>query len=182
MSKRVLSLLLCLVVVCVCICWQYHNQVKLDKAVRHTLSLNRNMAKYISNSFVASWHSEEEKIISQLMEEIDSSSYYVYLPAGLCRACFTSLLFAFQDNQIDFSKISVFSERLEIEVKSECLSQGAHYAVRNTGVDGIEDIIIVRLYQGYLPLAMKYNLEREYELQLFLSDNSPFIASQKNYD
>lgn len=171
----VLCLTLCFLCSCLLVFIQGKNAKEMQHNVERIKSLNENLAGYVCHTFSLSWLSEEEKVFNQILPYMDESTFLVYLPAGLCRSCFSSLLFAFQDNGIELSKISVFSEQSDVEVKSECVSRGARFKIFPTGTEGIEDILVFRLYKGFLPINIKYNLERNSELMLFLSDDSPVI-------
>lgn len=154
---------------------QHLNIKRIESSFSVLLNQQVGLENYVSSSFNVMWQEQENEAIQLALSMLADSCYVVYLPAGLCRSCFTTLLFAFQDHNVDFNKITVLSEANDPEIRSACNARGILFHVLDTSLNGITDIIVTRLYHGYLPLAVKYNLERDRIFALFISDNSKFL-------
>lgn len=159
---------------------QFYNLKKLQVALNQAQRDRAELEGYISDSFNRTWRDEENMVLDLVFSILPDSCVGAYLPASLCRACFSSLVFSLQENNVEFSKLIVLSEANDYEVRSECLSRGIAFRVMNSSIDGIDDIIIARYYRSFLPLSMKYNIERDYELSLFLSDDNLYLERSKN--
>jgi hypothetical protein len=130
---------------------------------------------YILSSFNASTLQDKVLVYELCQPYLNDSSLVVYLPSGLCHACFSSLIFSLQDQKFPGDKVTIISEQEDFEVKRECLSLGIHYSVERLPVESISDILVFRSYRGFLPIAMEYDLKREPILPLFLSDNEKLL-------
>lgn len=154
---------------------QYHNISRIKKELDISRFQQRSLEEYVFGSYEAVWRNEETRAIDCALSEIHDSCYVIYLPAGLCRSCFTSLLLAFQDHQIDSKRITVLSEANDMEVRAACSARSIHFQLLFEPIEGLNDIIVTRLYRGFFPLAMKYNLDRDYVFAMFLSDNHDYL-------
>lgn len=150
---------------------QRHNVKQLETAVYERAQSQHVIESYVLSSFDAGEFQGKAGITEICLPHLSETSLVLFLPSGLCRACFSSLIFAFQDRNIPGNRITVISEREDIEVKAECLARGIHYLVNNQPVDSVSSILLFRLYQGFLPVALCYNVSREPLLSLFLSDD-----------
>jgi hypothetical protein len=154
---------------------QMMNVNRIEKALDENIKAQRVLDNYILSTFSLDSSLSKEKVAEICRPHLKDSSYVLYLPAGLCRACFSSLLFAFQDHGISGETITVISGQEDFEVKAECLARGIHYMVNTEKVESISDILLFRLYQGFLPVVLSYNLGRDKVLSLFLSDNDRLL-------
>lgn len=129
-----------------------------------------NLEDYILASFDGS-NQKDKVIVSDICQPfINDTSLVIYLPIGLCRACFSSLIYSLQDMDFPNNRITVISEREDYEVKTECIARSIEYVVTDQPVEMISNIILFRLYQGFLPITMLFSLGRENILPLYLSD------------
>lgn len=154
---------------------QNHNISSIKKELDISRLKQRSLEEYVFCSYEAVWRDEENRAIGRALSEIQDSSLVVYLPAGLCRSCFTSLLLAFQDHQIDSKRITVLSEANDMEVRAACSARSIQFQLLFEPIEGLNDIIVTRHYRGFFPLAMKYNLDRDYVFALFLSDKHDYL-------
>ena len=177
MSKSTLFTILLFLLLSALVIVQYVNVSKMRKGLDLTLQRQSVLEEYVFNSYEITWKEEENNAINCALSEIRDSNYVVYLPAGLCRACFTNLLLAFQDHQIGFDRISVLSEINDMEVRAMCNARGVSIRLLNESIEGLDDIIVTRLYRGFFPLAMKYNLDRDQIFAMFVSDNHDYFPS-----
>ena len=166
-----------LIIAILLVVFQYLNIKRVEKNLIMSLSQQKRLERYIVSSFNVTWRQEEVEAIGISLSMLTDSCYVIYLPMGLCRSCFTSLLFAFQDNNIDYKNVTVLSEANDFEVKSICSARGVGYYALEYSLGGLNDIIVSRLYQGHYPLSMKYNLERNEILSLFLSNDNKNLSS-----
>lgn len=163
-SGVVLILSLILIVI------QQFNIKRIATVLGDLVLKQQNEEKYIISSFDKHNLIREADVMKFCLDCARDSICVVYIPESLCRACFSSLLLAFQDNEYPFSRIMVISEKDDYEIRSECVSRGISYRTSNYSYDGLDDIFVVRYYRRVYPIAMKYNLERESILRLFLDD------------
>ena len=154
---------------------QRHNVKQVETAMLEKSQGQRVLENYILSSFYANEFQGRAEVNDMCYPHLNDTSFVLYLPPELCRACFSSLVFSFQDRNIPGSRITVISGREDIEVKAECLARGIRYLVNDLAVAPISDIILFRLYQGFLPVALSYNVGREPLLSLFLSDDDRLL-------
>lgn len=153
----------------------WHKLNQLEKAILESRREKRVFESYILSSFNTT-DLHDKVIISEICQPyLNDTSLVIYLPSGLCRACFSSLIFSFQDRDLPGNRVTVISGREDFEVKAECFSRGIHYIVNDLSVESVSDVMLFRLYQGFLPIGMKYNVGRESLLSLFLSDDERLL-------
>lgn len=172
------SAVLCFSLVFVVI--QYINVASISRDYRAAKDIISSLEDYVCNSFIVGCKEEENEAINRAVPFLTDSSFVVYLPESLCRSCFTTLLFAFQDHSVDYERIIVLCEGNDVEVKAACTARGIGYFPLGDSIDGLFDIIVTRLCYGITPLAIKYNLERDQVFALFLSDDTRFISVLNN--
>jgi len=152
-----------------------HSVNRLEEALLRDAEKERVFESYTLSSFNAS-ALQDKVLVSELCQSyLNDSSLVAYLPSGLCRACFSSLVFSLHDHEFPEDRITIISEQEDFEVKKECFSRGIHYMVEKLPVGSIPDIMVFRLYRGFLPIAIEYNLNREPLLPLFLSDDERLL-------
>lgn len=151
------------------------NVNQLEVAMLGMAQKQRVMENYILSSFNESTHHDEAMILETCQPFLNDTSLVLYLPSSLCRACFSSLIFSLQDNSFPWGKVTVISEREDFEVRSECLSRDISFVIGNQHVELFSNIMLFRLYQGYLPISMEFSLNRESLLPLFLSDDERLL-------
>ena len=154
---------------CLLCLFQQHNVNKLKQRIYEkeipTIS-------YVKSSFDINGNEAGLEVIKSLVPSMSDSTICIFLPSSLCRSCFTSLLFSLQDNNVNWYNLKVVSEIDDYEIRSQCISRGIDYSVMGYAVDGVNDIIIVRKYNGFRPISMMYNYNYDSILTLFLSDES----------
>lgn len=148
-----------------------HSVNQMENAMRGMAKEKHILEEYILSSFDGS-NQQDRVIVSNICQPfINDTSFVVYVPIGLCRACFSSLIYSLQDIAFPVKRVTVITERDDYEVKTECISRGIQYVVSDQSVDMISSILLFRLYQGFLPISMQFSLGRETILPLFLSDD-----------
>lgn len=147
---------------------QFYNIRCIDRELKSVQAQQIGLEDYICNSFDVTWRDAESIAINTMIPFVDNYSLVVYLPSGLCRACFTTLLIACQEHEIDFNKVIVLSETEDLWIKSSCTSREIKYLTLNEEIEGLFDVYVSRLDHGVTPLVMRYNLERDYEFSLFM--------------
>ena len=152
-----------------------HSIVQLENAMLGMKMEQRVMEDYILSSFNEN-NLQDKTIISDICQPyLCDTNYVVYLPKGLCRACFSSLIFSFQDKEVPGNRIIVICGEEDIQVKSECFSRGIQYVVNSQPIEAFSNIMLFRLYNGFLPIALEYNLGREQLLTLFFSNDERLL-------
>lgn len=144
---------------------------QLEDVVRQEAQKERVLENYILSSFNATTLQDRALVSEVCQSFLDDSLLVAYLPASLCHACLSSLLFALQDHDFPWSKVSIISEKEDYEARTECSSRGINYVVKTLSVESISDILVFRLYRGFFPIVMDFDLSREPILSIFLSDN-----------
>ena len=133
---------------------------------------------YVWHDFAIMTKEDEIELFDSLIGQASGAKLFIYVPDGLCRACFSSLLFSLHDNNVLENEIYVLSEVDDLEIKAECLARGISFFVSSKRFDSVCDILVFRLYRGYLPIMMKYALGRERILKLFLLDDENLMYSK----
>lgn len=147
------------------------NVNQLEATMLSLAQKQRVMENYILSSFNESTHQDKAMILESCQPFLNDTSLVLYLPSSLCRACFSSLVFSLQDNGLPLSRVTVISEREDFEVRTECVSRDISFVVGDQNVELFSNIMLLRLYQGYLPISLEFSLNRESLLPLFLSDD-----------
>lgn len=178
MSKKSYFLFVALLLSVLFVIIQAFNVSAINKKLNITRYRQLSLEDYAYNSFFVSWKDSENEAINFALPFLEDYSYVVYLPAGLCRSCFSTLLFAFQDHSVSFETILILCETNDLEVKAACNSRGIHFISLNSTIEGLSDIIVTRNYNGVIPMAMKYNLERDYIFSVFLSERHHIFPIQ----
>lgn len=158
---------------------QLFNVSRINRELNDAKERQRDLENYVCNSFVAACNEAENGAYYCSLPFLTESSVVVYLPEGLCRSCFMTLLFAFQDLSVSADRVVVLSESLDMEVRSACNARGIKFQKTDHSIDGLSDIIVSRLVHGSIPIAVRYNLERDYVLSLFFSDDFTFLLSKE---
>lgn len=140
-------------------------------------NVHKEYSNYILHSFNLHSTREQTQATDISLSFLKDSSLVVFLPRGLCRACFSSLLIELQDNHIPGDRVYVISDGRDYEVQFECIARGVHYSGIDAHLDGLHDIILTRYYRGYFPVQMLYDLGREKVFKLFISDDEKLFYS-----
>lgn len=148
---------------------------QLEEAVRQEAQKESVLENYILSSFNATTLQDKALISESCQSRLNDTDVIAYLPSGLCHACFSSLLFALQDHGIPGNRVTVICEKEDYEARSECRARGINYLVESLPIESISDILVFRLYRGFLPIVMEYDLKRKSLLPLFLSDNENLL-------
>lgn len=148
---------------------------QLEEAVRQEAQKESVLENYILSSFNAATLQDKALISESCLPRLNDTDVIAYLPSGLCHACFSSLLFALQDRGLPWDRITVICAEEDYDVRSECRARGINYFVESLPIESISDILVFRLYRGFLPVVMDYDLKREPLLPLFLSDNENLL-------
>ncbi len=184
MSGKIYNIffILLLVLAVVLVVVQRYKAEQMGMALQEIIHEHGVLEQYALSTFYANEFEGRAEISEICYPLLTDTSFVLYLPPGLCRACFSSLIFSFQDRNLPGSRITVVSGREDIDVKAECFARGIRYLVDNRPVAPLSDIILFRLYQGFLPVALSYNVGREQLLTLFLSDDDKLLQTLSGND
>lgn len=130
---------------------------------------------YIWTSFCEENITTKSNLCSLLTDRLEEYDIAIFVPQSICRACFSSLLFQLQDNNIDFTRIIVIGTVNDTEIKSECFSRGMQFIIGDNLKSSSAQILVARKYQDFLPIVMSYAIEDAPLLNLFLSDDESMI-------
>lgn len=174
-NKAIILFFSLLVITGILVSFQRYNVNRIGKAVENTAIIERTLRNYVLASFDSNSLRGKVEVTKMCEPYLKDGIFVLYLPSGLCRACFSSLLFAFQDHELPGDRVVVISEREDVEVKAECVARGITFMVSNQEIEFISDIILFRLYRGFLPISMNYNLGRNSILPLFFSEDEQML-------
>lgn len=152
----------------ICVLIQNHSINRASEILEQNRHIRQDLEEYVVASFQGSI--DEYQIIDMCDAYINDSKMAIYLPVGLCRACFSSLVFTLQDIAFPFEDITVICDDRDIEVQSECISRGMNNILLEISDSPIKDIVIIKRGKDGRPVSMRYNLGDEYILNIFLSN------------
>lgn len=161
---------------------QQINLRSVETLLRESRRVQSEFQHYSIQTFNLQNSIEQRHAIETCMSLQQDSSLVAFIPRGLCRACFTSLLMALHDSNFPSTNILIVNDGNDVEVKSECVSRGFRYMSINLGLDNLGDIVLTRKYRGVLPIYMLYDQGRDSVLKTFISDDERLFGSLVGMD
>lgn len=152
-----------------CIFIQKSNFDKVTIILEQKAEVNHVLEHYVVNSFREGMIIDEYQAIDICNAYITDSTIVMFLPFSLCRACFSSLVFSLQDNNFPLQKVTVLTERDNLNIQSDCLPLGIKTIVLEIPNSAVGNIILTRKGPEGQIISMRYNLGDDYIVKLFLN-------------
>ncbi|MBO5562693.1 MAG: hypothetical protein J5939_03145 [Bacteroidales bacterium] len=181
-NKELTGYLALLLLIFSIVCLQQYIIHKLYSMLAQTKTLQTGYRNYVLNTFNQQNTSAQINVADICKTYLKDSSFVVFLPKGLCRSCFSSLLIDLQDSRISGEKVCVISDGFDYTARAECKARNMDYLSIPLGIDDISGIVIVRNYRGFMPVQMLYNQSSKNVFQLFISDDEnllPFLYGKE---
>ena len=142
---------------------------RMEKALESSSSAQRVMEQYILSSFNPELSYSERFFLESCQPVLNDSSCLFYVPQSLCRACFSSLFFAFEDLSISGKSLLAIRDSNDPEVMAECSSRGIRCIAAPFSIDAEDNIILARKTEDGAIRVMSFTVGLEPILHMFFT-------------
>lgn len=148
-----------------------YQDIAIKKYTSAALALsykNRHLSEYVSKSFDVYSVGAMIETLGMCPPDDSRNAVSIYLGAGVCRACFSSLIVELCNAKLSDSKVIVYSSDYVQEIKAECDSHGLFFCATDIDYPLTDDILVCKYDSNHSLSAMRYDVGSTFELSLFL--------------